>query len=110
MKHPISPYTRTTRLSEQVHIKTSSLAPDEQFGHRVVPDHAHQGASRARKPPDRLLVEDRKRDTDIGEQADAADEIEEEQAAQERIQAMEDRRLPLHLRLTSDLEHCLEAG
>jgi hypothetical protein len=65
-------------------IRLLSLAPDEQAGHRVVPDHAHQRTRRARKPPDRLLVVDRERHAHIGEQADAADEVESEQAAQDR--------------------------
>ena len=63
--------------------RRSSLAPDEQSGHRVIPHHAHQRAGGARQPPDRLLVVDRERDADIGEQADAADEIEQQQAAQD---------------------------
>src|SRR3954452_14073408 len=61
----------------------SSLAPDEQAGHGIIPYHAHQRAGGARQPPDRLLVVDRKRDADIGEQADAADEIEQQQPAQD---------------------------
>ncbi len=44
----------------------SSLAPDEQSGHRVIPHHAHQRAGRARQPPDRLLIVDRERHADIG--------------------------------------------
>src|SRR6185436_7799390 len=62
----------------------SSPAPDEQSGHRVVPDHAHQRAGKPREPPDRFLVEDRERDADIGEQSDAADQIEQQQTAQDR--------------------------
>ena len=46
-------------------------------------DHAHQRAGRACQPPDRLLIVDRKCDADIGEQADAAHEIENEEAAQD---------------------------
>src|SRR5262245_27589016 len=63
---------------------TSALAPDEQAGHGVVPDHAHQRAGRARQPPDRFLVVDRERDTDIGEQSDAAHDVEQQQTAHER--------------------------
>jgi len=53
----------------------SSLAPDEQSGHRVIPYHAHQRAGRTGQPPDRLLIVDRERHTDIGEQPDAAHEV-----------------------------------
>eukprot|EP01035_Chromulina_nebulosa_P048286 gene48286-65505_t len=60
----------------------SPLAPHEQAGHSVIPDHTHQRAGSSRQPPDRLLVIDRERHADIGEQADAADQIEQQQAAQ----------------------------
>src|ERR1700750_1175738 len=73
---------RTSRPSPVLMV-TSSLAPDEQSGHRLVPPPPHQCAGRARQPPDRFLVVDRERDADIGEQADAADEIERKQAAQD---------------------------
>src|SRR5581483_8867091 len=62
-------------------MENSSLAPDEQSGHRVIPDHAHQGAGGARKPPDRLLVVNREGHADIGQETDAANEIEQQQAA-----------------------------
>jgi len=63
----------------------STLAPDEQSRHRVVPHHDPS----ARRPRPRahqigLLVVDRKGHADIGEQADAADEVERQQPAQDR--------------------------
>ena len=64
--HP-SLFTRTGCLLRKRH--ASSLAPDEQSGHRVVPHHAHQRAGKPRQPPDRFLVEHRERDADIGEQS-----------------------------------------
>src|SRR5438477_495317 len=54
-----------------------SLAPHEQAGHRVIPDHAHQRTGSTREPPDRFLVVDRERHADIGEQADAAHQVEQ---------------------------------
>src|SRR5271156_4204268 len=62
----------------------SSLAPDEQSGHRVIPYHAHQRAGGSRQPPDRLLRIDRERDADIGGKANAAHQIEQQQPAQDR--------------------------
>src|SRR5216683_560717 len=62
----------------------SSLAPDEQSGHRVIPYHAHQRAGRTGQPPDRLLIVDRERHADIGEQADATHEVKQQEAAQDR--------------------------
>lgn len=59
----------------------SSLAPDEQFGHGVVPDNAHQRAGAA--PPDRLLRIDSKYHADVGKQADAADEIKDNKTAKD---------------------------
>src|SRR5690606_36597257 len=71
---------RTDHVSVR-RIAVLSPAPLEQAGHRVIPDHAHQRAGRARQPPDRLLIVDRECDTDSGEQADAAYEIENQEAA-----------------------------
>src|SRR5258706_10356387 len=74
---------RTSRKSFGI-IKLSSLAPDEQSGHRVIPYHAHQRARRAGQPPDRLLIVDRERHADIGNEADAAYQVKQQQAAQDR--------------------------
>src|SRR5438128_1429649 len=74
---------RTSRASFEF-IFPSSPAPDKQPGHRVVPDHAHQRARGPRQPPDRLLIVDREGDADICEQADAADEVKQEQPAHDR--------------------------
>src|SRR5882757_11329948 len=73
---------RTSRKSFGI-IKLSSLAPDEQPGHRVIPYHAHQRARRTGQPPDRFLIVDRERDTDIGDQANAAYQIKQQQTAQD---------------------------
>src|SRR5882757_7701476 len=73
---------RTSRKSFGI-INLSSLAPDEQPGHRVIPYHAHQRARSTRQPPDRLLIVDRERDADIGEQPDAAYQVKQQQAAQD---------------------------
>src|SRR5215471_5409952 len=79
----VSDVLRTSRPSPAL-IWTSSLAPDEQSGHRVVPHHTHQRTGRAREPPDRFLIVNRECDADIGKQTNAADQIERKQAAQDR--------------------------
>src|SRR5260370_28405839 len=62
---------RTSRKSFGI-IKLSSLAPDEQPGHRVIPYHAHQRARRTGQPPDRFLLVDRERHADTGDHPDPA--------------------------------------
>src|SRR4051794_17453302 len=79
----VSAVLRTSRPSLSLIVR-SSLAPDEQPGHRVIPHHAHERTRRSRKPPDRLLVVDRERHAYIGEKADAAHQIKQQQPTQNR--------------------------
>src|SRR5437899_7459713 len=57
----------------------STLAPDELRSDHVIPNNAHDGASKSGDPPDVLRAEDPVADPDIGHRADGGDHVEAHQ-------------------------------
>src|SRR5260370_42488276 len=61
-----------------------ALAPDEGGTDDVIPHRAHQGSAEARQPPVRGALVDHGGDPDVRDRADRADQLEADQAGEER--------------------------
>src|SRR6266571_2001672 len=57
----------------------STLAPDELRSDHVIPNNAHDGASKSGDPPDVLRAEDPVADPDVRHRADGGDHVEAHQ-------------------------------